>query len=87
MTKPIQIRKDDVARDIRELAALTGEAITEAVAEAVRERLDRVRRFADRDARDKRIDRIIADFQAAVKAHGGRPLTDDDLYDENGLPK
>ena len=51
MTKPIQIKKDDVARDIRELAALTGEPITDAVGEAVRERPDRVRRRLNVDER------------------------------------
>jgi len=85
MTKPIQIRKDDVARDIRELASLTGQPITEAVGEAVRERLVRERGRATGPDRKRRIDDAIARYQAAVK-RGGMP-TDDDFYDEDGLPR
>ena len=85
MTKPIQIKKEDVARDIRELAALTGEAITEAVGEAVRDRLERVRRDSSVEERRREVARIVAAYAALPKT--GRMLTDDDLYDDYGLPK
>jgi hypothetical protein len=85
MTKPIQIRKEDVVRDIRELATLTHRPITEVVAVAVRAELERERRRATPDARRQEIDRIVAEYAALPKT--GRMLTDDDLYDENGLPK
>jgi antitoxin VapB len=85
MTKPIQIKKDDVARDIRELAALTGEPITQAVGGAVRERLERLRRLGTVEARRREVDRIVA--RVAALPRTGHKFTDDDLYDENGLPK
>ncbi|HEV2533667.1 type II toxin-antitoxin system VapB family antitoxin [Phenylobacterium sp.] len=85
MTKPIQIRNEEVARDIRELAALTRRPITEAVATAVRTELARARRRENTEDRRREIDRLLAEFRALPKT--GRMLTDDDLYDESGLPK
>jgi hypothetical protein len=85
MTKPIQIRKDDVARDIRELAALRGASITDVVGEAVRTELERERRRGSTEAREREIDRILARVRALPRT--GQMLTDDDLYDEDGLPK
>lgn len=85
MTKPIQIRNEDVARDIRRLATLTGEAITDAVADAVREKLDRLESDSSLAARRKRVSELVASFAALPKT--GRRLTDDDLYDDYGLPK
>jgi len=85
MTKPIQIKKDDVARDIRELASLQGASITDVVGRAVRAELERERRRGSPEDRDRAVDRILARFRALPKT--GRTLTDDDLYDEYGLPK
>ncbi|MFL5297023.1 MAG: type II toxin-antitoxin system VapB family antitoxin [Phenylobacterium sp.] len=85
MTKPIQIRNDEIARDIRELADLTGKPITDAVGEAVRERLERVRRLSTVEGRRREVDRILA--RVAALPRTGHKFTDDDLYDENGLPK
>jgi hypothetical protein len=84
---PIQIRNEDVVRDIRELAHLTRRPITDAVAAAVRGELDRVQRvFAnDREARLKAIKTAVRQFkQAPIVA---TMLGDDDLYDEDGLPR
>lgn len=85
MTKPIQIRKEDVARDIRELAAMTGDNITDVVGKLVRAELDRERRRRSPEERERAIDRILAQVRALPRT--GRVLTDDDLYDEYGLPK
>lgn len=85
MTKPIQIRKDEVVRDIREAAALTRLTITDVVAEGVRLVLERERRANPPKRQSEAIDDAIARFQAAVKR--GRMPTDDDFYDENGLPR
>jgi hypothetical protein len=85
MTRPIQIRKEEVVRDIREAAALTNQSITEVVAEGARVVLARARRRATGEAREKAIDRIITEYRALPKT--GRMLTDDDLYDEHGFPK
>ncbi|ODT86273.1 type II toxin-antitoxin system VapB family antitoxin [Phenylobacterium sp. SCN 70-31] len=85
MTKPIQIRKEDVASDIRRLATLTGESITDAVAEAVREKLDRIESDRGLADRRRRVRELVASFAALPKT--GHRLTDDDLYDDYGLPK
>jgi hypothetical protein len=85
MTAPVQIKKDDVARDIRELAALKRKPITEAVAEAVRAELERERRNASIEQRRREIRRIVEEFNSLPRI--GPTLTDDDLYDEDGLPK
>ena len=87
MTKPIQIRNEDVVRDIRELAARRGMPITRTVAELARKELARDRRDASGVDQSKVIDETVSRFQAAVKAHGGNLLTDDDLYDGNGFPR
>jgi hypothetical protein len=77
MMTPIQIRNDDVVRDIRLLAELTGKSITEVVADSVRARL------AEAQANKR------GEIQRRVAAlpNVGPLLTDDDLYDEHGLPK
>ena len=85
MTAPVQIRKEDVARDIRELAALKGKPITEAVAEAVRAELERERRSCGVEERRRRVREIVEELHRMPRL--GPPLTDDDLYDENGLPR
>lgn len=87
MTSPIQIRREDVVRDLRELAALRGQPITDTIAEIARAELRRARQRPTVDERDRAIDASVARFQDAVRRHGGRLLTDDELYDENGLPR
>ena len=87
MTAPIQIRREDVVRDLRELAALRRQPITETIAQITRAELKRARLGETVDERERAVDASIARFQAAVQKHGGRMLTDDDLYDENGLPR
>jgi antitoxin VapB len=78
--------KDPQAHKLaQELARETGESMTAAVTQAIRERLEAVRRRRKRDA-----------MQAALTAIGKRgaelfkgPYVDhaDLLYDEKGLPK
>ena len=85
MNAPIQIRRDDVVQDIRELAALTEQPITEAVALAVRAELIKARRRSDIEVRRARVDDAIRRFREAPVI--GPMLTDADLYDEDGLPK
>ncbi|BCW90314.1 Antitoxin VapB [Alphaproteobacteria bacterium SO-S41] len=67
----------------RELARLTGKSITEAVKEAIRRditRADTVRLEMRRRATKAIIDRVHA------QPLGDTQWTEDDLYDENGLP-
>jgi hypothetical protein len=85
MTKPIQIKNEDVVRDIRELAALRGQAITDTVGEITRAELERARRRASSEDNDREIDRILAEIRALPRV--GVVPHDDDFYDEDGLPK
>ena len=84
---PIQIRNPEVVRAIRALADQTHVPITEAVGAAVREALRRqgsIRDagFEERLAAIKDISRRIRELPIV-----GPMMTDDDLYDEDGLPK
>lgn len=85
MTKPIQIRNADIVRDLRELATQRGQSITETVGELVRAELTRPRKAYGPQAKLAAVRRIVEEFKALPKT--GRTLTDDDLYDEFGLPK
>ena len=87
MTKPIQIRNEEVVRGIRELAAMRGKPITETVAELVRKELVSDQSRSSSADQTRVIDETVARFQAAMKAHAGRLLTDDDLYDASGIPR
>jgi antitoxin VapB len=85
----LNIKNAETYRLVKELASETGESMTTAVTEAVRERLDRVRaeRGADHDARIQR----ILDLAAAMRERAPAGYFDQDfdelLYDEKGLPK
>ena len=87
MMPPSQIRNQDVVRDIRRLAELKQQPITDVVAEAVRAQLNEAQRA--REARTLERMRGIQEIQAHIAALPiiGPLLTDADLYDEDGLPK
>ncbi len=85
MVRPIQIRRPDVVSDIRDLAALKDVSITAAVAEAVRTELGDARREADIQAGRREVRRLVDELHHLPRV--GPPLTDDDLYDEDGLPR
>jgi hypothetical protein len=85
MIAPVQIRKEEVVRDIRELAALKRKPITEVVAEAVKSELTRARRTSDAEVRRREVRRLVEEFNALPRV--GPMLTDDDLYDQDGLPR
>ena len=87
MNAPVQIRKPEVAERLRALARLEGKSITDLVDEMVRERDARLTA-----AREAEIDVRRQAVQEAVRRFNAQPilgplLTDDDLYDEDGLPK
>lgn len=67
------------------LARLTGESMTKAVTEALRERLEREKRKRDEDRRFAELMQI-AEQCAAYPRRGDRSL-EDFLYDERGLPR
>jgi antitoxin VapB len=74
--------KDPAVRELAEqLAARRHTTMTDAVRQALTETLDR-----DRASRQGLADRLMA-IGEEFRARGGTVLTDDDLYDERGLPK
>jgi antitoxin VapB len=82
----LNIKNEETYRLVRELAALTGESMTEAVTAAVRERLERIRREAGQSLAD----RLLA-IGKDCAAHLKEPFRSVDhgelLYDERGLPR
>ncbi len=87
MNAPIQIRKTSTVERLRALAELEGKTITELVDEMVRERDERLvaAKKADIDKRRAEVNEIVREFNALPVV--GPLLTDDDIYDEDGLPK
>lgn len=83
----LNIKNVETYRLIRELADLTGESMTGAVTEAVRERLDRLRRAEDDAGMAERILAIAADMRARLPDDFFDVEHGDLLYDEDGLPK
>ena len=80
----LYIEDEETFRLADELAQLTGETVTDAIAVALRERLERELRIAERVKELHAIGQLCAKLlrpgPSAVE-HG------DFLYDENGLPK
>ena len=83
---PLNIRSEETEELANTLAKLTGETKTEAVTQALRERLQRVRR-----ARAKR---RLADELDEIALHCSElpvrdPRTADEImgYDDNGIPR
>lgn len=85
----LNIKNEAVELSIRNLADLTGQGLTEAVGAAVAEKLERLARERDRDARFQRIMEIGR--QAAAKADPPFVPGEDPtayLYDPGtGLPR
>lgn len=81
----LNIKSAEADRLVHALAELTGESKTQAVIEALRQRLERTRRDRDRE-------KLAADLIAIGKrctAHGRRDTTEHGelLYGERGLPR
>ena len=83
----LKIENEETLQLAQELASLTGEAVSEAITVALRERLERERhersveeRLQGMRAISQRTARLLRDGPSAVE-HG------DFLYDERGLPK
>lgn len=83
----ILIVRPDVVRDIERLAARTGKPAVEAVAEAVRAQLGgtRERTPVEIAERKRKVAAILAEIDAMP--HAGQPITDADLYDQDGMPR
>jgi antitoxin VapB len=94
----LNIKDAETTRMVRELAEMTGETQTEVVRKAVEERLSREKstRGEHQARREEEKRREFEEAWAKIKKVqeevrrlrlGDNMLTDDDLYDENGLPK
>ena len=83
----LNIKNEQTHRLVRELADLTGESMTVAVTEAVRQRLERIRRTEDGTGMAERIHAIAADMRARLPGDFFDVEHGDLLYDEDGLPK
>lgn len=70
----LSIKSDEADALARELSEVTGESLTAAVTEALRQRLERERRLRGRNLRE-----VIAEIQAEVAA---LPVLDDRPADE-----
>ena len=83
----LNIKNPETVRLAREVAALTGESITGAIAEALRERLECLRRKQQDIGLAERL--LAIGRETAPRLKGGPKSTEigDFLYDERGLPK
>lgn len=82
----MNIKNEEAYRLTRQLSKLTGESLTTAVTEAVRERLERVRRAREGDLAERLLT-IGRDCAAHLKPPYRSIEHGDMLYDERGLPK
>lgn len=82
----LNIKNEETHKLARELAKLTGESMTAAITEALRERLDRVRRKHGNSLADR-----LVKIGKDCAAHLQEPYRSVDhgelLYNENGLPR
>lgn len=83
----LNIKNAETYRLAKELAERTGESLTGAVTEAVRERLDRLKFEESREGMAERILEIAADMNARLPKDFFDVEHGDLLYDEYGLPK
>jgi antitoxin VapB len=82
----LNIKNEQTHRLAQELARLTGESMTVAVSEAIRERLERVR-GKSREGLAERLLEIGRDCAAHLKEPYKSMDIDELLYDEKGMPK
>lgn len=82
----MNIKNDEAQKLAHKLSKLTGESLTAAVTEAVRERLERVQ-SAQGAGLAERLLRIGKDCAAHLKEPFNSADHGDILYDERGLPR
>lgn len=81
----LNIKDPETHKLAQALARETGETMTRAVTEALRERLERVRRRRSPDARAQE---LVAIGRRCAKALKAKPVDHGSfLYDERGIPK
>ena len=79
----MNIKNATVERLAKELAAETGETMTSAIQYALEERLERLRRDRDPEARMRRMDEMLSKLPPVP---AGVTSDHSDLYDDDGLP-
>jgi antitoxin VapB len=84
-TSQLNIKNPEARRLAMELAAITGESVTEAVVVSLRERLESKTRMRNREGLAERLMEIGRQAAALPVLDPRDP--DDILYDEFGLPK
>jgi antitoxin VapB len=82
----LNIKNEETHRMARELARATGESMTAAVSEAIRERLERVRGNSRKNMAERLME-LGRDCAARLKEPYKSMDVDELLYDDNGLPK
>ncbi|HEV3037793.1 MAG TPA: type II toxin-antitoxin system VapB family antitoxin [Candidatus Angelobacter sp.] len=82
----LNIKNEETYKLVQQLAKITGESLTEAVTEAVRERLQRVRGKRKGSLSDRLL-RIGKDCALRLKEPFRSIDHDALLYDEKGLPR
>jgi hypothetical protein len=87
MNAPVQIRKPEVAERLRQRARSEGKSITELVETMLAERIaaDEARASDDTTRRRTAAEAILAHVSTLPRL--ATWPTDDDFYDEDGLPK
>lgn len=89
----INIKSPDAEAAVRDLAAATGEGLTEAIQKAAEERLARIRQGKLRNPTKPLSDRLrpLQDLVAAERRKGKEMSSAkellEELYDEHGLPR
>jgi antitoxin VapB len=82
----MNIKNDETQKLARKLSDLTGESLTAAITEAVRERLERVQ-SAQGEGLAERLLRIGKDCAAHLQGPFKTAEHGDILYDDRGLPR
>ncbi len=85
MGNQLNIKSEAGYRLATALSDLTGESLTLAVTEALRERLEREQRLRDRAARLSRLATLAAEIRASLRLQPGAGHAA--LYDESGRPR
>lgn len=86
----LNIKNEETCRLVQELAQLTGESLTVAVTKAVKEKLAKERKSADRRPDTGRLERMTAialDAASRFKEPWKSIDHGDLLYDDKGLPR
>lgn len=82
----MNIKNEETQKLARKLSDLTGETLTAAITEAVRERLERVQ-STEGEGLAERLVRIGKDCAAHLEGPSRTAEHGDILYDERGLPR